>query len=262
MKNYYTLKEVLLALRREQLKFSQKLRSLDECLNNYGDPYHEGSHFFVGNVDNTPIICYNLKVNIDVQDRRYSAFINNYIHSYCHQEQFSCEVVKRNNGNYDVSTNRVKVLKEKQEEFNKIIDEILNDEFFINSRQFIEFEDMNGNKELLTNWNSLIYSNGDKIKNLKVSPRLNYYANKDLVICDFPFENIHAKTDEVMNKLLLTKFPKEYFSSYIQKIIDSNTDLHEEILLPDDELKERHVDFALEENENQYVFKKNYYLHR
>lgn len=260
MRNYYTLKEVLLALRKEQLQFVDKLHNLDSSLDNYGDLYYDGSHFFPMSLNNGQLLGYCLKFNKDARDLSYSSFIENG-KDFRIGELF-VEVTKRNNGDYTIATNRVNVLKEKQDHFNEMIDSILGDRFFKEAKDMVSFEDNEGNKELLIDCDSITYATGDRIKNLKVTPRFSYYANNDLVICDFPLDSLKDKKDEFIKQVLETKLPKEYFSPYIQNIIDTSCEKQKEIILPNDEIYQRHADFKIMETENAYVLKKNHHLYK
>ena len=257
-KNYYTLKEILLSLRKEQLHLANKLHILKTMLNNYGDPRYHGSHFFVGMVDDMPCLYYNLRINLDASNHEHSSLQKN--GKWFNFEEIPLEVVKRNNGNYDLATTMVNVQVNKHDKFNEIVEEVLDNRFLFNGKQSMIFEDNVGLKELVTNCSGIVYTNNGIVKNLEVSPVFSYYASKDLVTCDFPFADLHSQMDEAFMRILKTKFPKAYFSEYVQEIIENSEETKREMILPSDIIYQRHVDFNVFEENDAYVLKKNHYL--
>ena len=58
MKDYYTLREILLGLRKEQIRILKELQCLGKMLDSYNKEEYQGSHFFLELREYCKELCY------------------------------------------------------------------------------------------------------------------------------------------------------------------------------------------------------------
>lgn len=250
MKDYYTLKEIILGLRKEQLKIRKELLFLESKLNIDDKLYYE-SYLTIQrktslkkDVQLTLVLT---KKNKMIEDILY-AITFHYQHLKGRLNYNFNDLVKDNNGNYSLYDG--KILKEDQTIFNETANKILNNKFVnevINTYRFSG--DSNYQNALNTTPTKTKYygSRKDRINNLTYDARTD-----SLWVTNLYFDSYQ----EIIDDLLNIKVPKNIFSEYIQSIIEENSDVKKEIIIPKERNIKRISEFYLNEEKNEFILVK------
>lgn len=253
MKDYYTLKEVLLGLRNEQLRLANMLNELDKKMTVYGNKRYEDSGFTFS--ENGNLLYFLKEQNTFLKNALYAITLRfkDIIDGDCYLES----IRTLGDGNYKVGGIggiKSNVKETEQENFNKLINLILEDDF----RKGAIFKRVD-NKG--TNYsNSLVISPGNtKYTNstFKRVDAISYHAKKDYLRINNVYGSLRNYKDTI-TELLEMKFPRKDFSLYLQNVIDSNELVKKDILIPDFNINSRSCEFYLEEFNNSFVLSKKY----
>ena len=226
MKDDYTLKEILLGLRSEQMKVAERLKQLKTNL--VKNPSTEKSFFVASPSDDAIIYYYMFKTNLLKWD------------------SISFELKKRLDGNF--SNFYLPVEREKQSKFNMMCEDLLDDEFVKNSDIIVETK----YGELRINPSHIHYFTNDS----KVS-RINnftYYAKNDSIFVHG--ENFIKDKRKIVIDLLNASIPKEKISDYLQNVIDLSLETKKDILIPDIKVLGQNMQFYLNQERENYVLVK------
>ena len=211
MKDYYTLKEVILGLRKEQLKIANKLSELKKYINVCEKKY-DNAHLELNGIFRLEY-CYLKKISY------FQKILNLLLwnseskyrdHNISNSLKFNDEKI--------YFTDSIFVNIKDKEIFMKEFDSILNDEFIqiimSNDRKnHISFED----QFLSFSHDSVyFYRNYNSLRNTK-SNILDYNSYNDIISITLYYR--YKSIREHINELLNLKFPKRFFSDYIQNII-------------------------------------------
>jgi len=227
MKDNYTLKEILLGLREEQMKIVNNLENLKSCLWEF---YEEKNSFFsVNPEDNTIIYFYKCK---DKSLKR------NVIIPF--------EFKKNFDGDFTNFYFLVKLMD--QERFNLMCENILANEFVNNSSFCIKT-----NHGTLHIKPTYIHYLNNNLKLLKID-HFTYLANYDLI--ESKVTTLKRNKKEIFENLFNLEFSKEYFSEYLQSIIDSSLETKKEIIIPSENSLEKNMSFYLNQERENYVLVK------
>lgn len=226
MKDDYTLKEILLGLRREQMKVANQLEELK--INLIKNPSTEKSFFDVSPSDDAIIYYYMFKTNLLKCD------------------SVSFELKKRLDGNF--SNFYLPIKEGKQTKFNLMCESLLEDEFVKNSDIIVETK----YGELRINPSHIHYFTNDS----KVS-RINnftYHAKNDSIfVRGDKFNNDKRK---IIIDLLNASIPKENLSDYLQNIIDASEESKKDILVSKNKFLGQNMNFYLNQERENYVLVK------
>lgn len=226
MQDYYTLKEIVFGLRKEQLQIVKKLRLLESKLTVYNDEKYQGSRFDFDYVKNNIKFVYHLHEKYGLLDNLLNVITFKFKNIFKGKEYVE-EVRKIGNGDYKIGGLgglKATVFSDQQESFNIIIDELLKDDFVNNvSLRFMSDFKSNYDKTLF-----LSPVNGFGVNNAN---GLFYGAFEDDIVL---FKNSRRKTSrDVINEMLDVKFPRKLFSEYIQFIIDNNEEVKKDVIIQD-----------------------------
>lgn len=231
MKDYYTLKEIILGLRNEQLKIAKELKELETKLSIYGDKKYENSRFDFNILNNDVYFVHYLH-------KKYS-FIENILNLLTFKfkeivkgDEYFSGVHKLGNDNYTISgvNGLIASVKEhEQESFNEIVNDILNNQLV-----------SNGATEVIKD-NKWRYANNVLITplittysgfNSKKCNSLFYFAKGDFI--DITKTPNNSSYKDTINELLNIRYDRKYFPEYIQNIIDTNDDIKKDIIVSSD----------------------------
>lgn len=253
MKDYYTLKEVLLGLRNEQLRLAEILNELDKKMTVHDMKRYEDSGFTFS--ENGNLLYFLKEQNTFLKNALYAITLRfkDIIDGDCFLES----IRTLGDGSYKVGGIggiKSNVKETEQESFNKLINLILEDDF--RKEAIFKRVDNKG-----TNYsNSLVISPGNtKYTNstFKRVDAISYHAKKDYLRINNVYGSLRNYKDTI-TELLEMKFPRKDFSLYLQNVIDSNELVKKDILIPDFNINSRTCEFYLEEFNNSFVLSKKY----
>lgn len=233
MKDYYTLKEIVFGLRKEQLRIAEKLRLLESKIVVSNNINYDASRI-VFDIDNHNALTYKLKEKSKLLENIINVLTFNFdrIKDKCYVENLR----KLENGDYRIGGlggMYVSIPSEEQLSFNKIVDELMNDDFIKNGPFGIignskwRYESNLLLSPTITNYTGL---NNDK------SNSLFYLARNDM----FNLINIYGSRKsckDIVNELMNLKFLKKNFPEYIQYIIDNNDETKKDVVIQGDARK-------------------------
>ena len=246
MKDNYTLKEILLGLRGEQLRIAHQLKLLEEKLSIYGDMRHNGSYFTINSFDNICELTHQLRENYHNSMEAQNIILGR-LEKIWQGPCYTCKVEKESDGNYYVGG--VSIKSDEQVSFNEIADCVLHDNFV---------------NQVSTNLRG--YTNQELVENLKVFPDwlncfyidqenqyncLRYKALTDSIFIRHDY--YRGEYRQVIEELLSLKFPRKSFSEYLQNIIDQNDDIKKDIIVPSGEILASKAEFYLKDENDAYV---------
>lgn len=250
-KNYFTLKEIIIALRSEQLKITAKLEELEKFVSSYQDKMHEGSEFFIGSMNK---LVYALRHNLSVQDKLKQILNFNFDAEYF---TIYCPVDKNKITNdYNFSKYApVNIKNEYQEEFNNKVNDISNLEFIKNTGFKIEHpKNRIQTLELETSgtMTRLVFLNRN---NHNLYGTATYSSNNDFI--NFSSSDKSLFLDKNMINILLNQeFPRDLFSPYIRDLIDNNESVKKKLVNPIG-VYLKNTSFNIIEDKNKFVLKKS-----
>lgn len=255
MKDYYTLKEVLLGLRNEQLRLANMLNELDKKMTVYGNKRYEDSGFTFS--ENGNLLYFLKEQNTFLKNALYAITLRfkDIIDGDCYLES----IRTLGDGNYKVGgiggiKSSVKV--DEQKEFNCLIDELLEDDF--RKEAIINITDgkgVNYNNSLIISPCNTKYTNST----YKHINTISYHARNDYLKIKNVYGGISPRAKyNLLKELLEMKFPRKEFTEYIQFIIDSNQATKKDILIPDINFNTNCDEFYLDEYDNSFVLTKKY----
>lgn len=255
MKDYYTLKEVLLGLRNEQLRIAKILSELDEKMTVYGNERYKDSGFTFS--DNGNLLYFLREKNALLKNALYALTFRfkDIIDGDCYLES----IRHLGDGDYKVGgiggiKSSVKV--DAQKEFNRLIEELLEDDFRKNAViNITDGKGINYNNNLIINPCNIKYTNST----YKHVDTISYHARNDYLRIKNEYGGISSRAKRnLLKELLEMKFPKEEFSKYIQNVIDCSETTRKDILIPDINFNANCDEFYLDEYDNSFVLTKKY----
>lgn len=249
-KSYFTLKEIIIALRSEQLKITTKLEELEKFVSIYQDKLHEGSEFFAGSMNQ---LVYALRHNLSIQDK-----IKQILNLSLDREYFTmyCPVEKSKfTNNYNFSKYApINIKNEYQEEFNNKVNDIYNLDFVKNTGVKILYPKnkiQNLELEIAATMTKLFFLNK---KNNNLYQMTSYLSNNDTLYFHSSDKSLLLDKN-IISTLLNEEFPRNLFSSYIQDLIDNNENTKKKVMNPSG-IYLKNTSFNLIEDENKFVLKK------
>ena len=252
MRDYYTLKEIVCGLRKEQLRIAKKLRLLESKVTVYNDKKYKGSRFDFDLVKDNVKLVYHLHEKYSLLDNLLNVMTYRF-KNFFEGKEYVEELRKLENGDYKIGGLgglKATVFSDEQESFNEIIDELLKDDFVNNAslRYMGDFKS-NYDKTLFLNpITSFCVSKGND------SNGLFYGAAKDDIVL---LKTSRGKTyQDVINEMLEVKFPRKLFSEYIQYIIDNNDDTKKDVIVQDNKRKGINEFYINDEREAFVLVKK------
>lgn len=253
MKDYYTLKEVLLGLRKEQLRLAGILNELDKKMNTYGNGRYKDSGFTFS--DNGNLLYFLREKNTILKNILHALTFRfkDIIDGQCFLES----IRTLRDGNYKIGGIggiKSNVKENEQESFNKLINLILEDDF--RKESIINITDgkgINYNNSLAISPGNTKYTNST----FKRVETISYHAKKDYLRINNVYGSLRNYRDTI-TELLEMKFPRKDFPEYLQNVIDNNELVKKDILIPNFNINSRSCEFYLEEFDNSFVLSKKY----
>ena len=253
MKDYYTLKEIILGLRGEQLKIAEKLNELENKLSICDNDKYKNSEFGFNLVNNNAYLVHHLYKKYSVLENILNCFSFKF-KEIMNGDKYTDSIRKLGNGDYvisGVSGLACHINEEDQQSFNNLVDDILNDEFINNCIiEIVKYDKWRYINNILTGPIVTTYS-GFNNKNHNT---LSYLARNDSIDIVKKIDNKSYK--DTLNELLSLRYERKYFSEYIQNIIDSNDDIKKDIIISDDNLRGKHINFYLNDEREAFVLVK------
>lgn len=246
MKDYYTLKEILLGLRGEQLRIAQQLKSLEEKLSIYGDVRHEGSYFSINPLGDVCELIHQLRENYCHSVKTEDAILGR-LEKIWQGPCYTCKVEKESDGNYHVGG--VNIDPKEQTSFNNLADCILSDNFvhqISTNLNDLDSHNLRENLKVFPDWLNCFYIDQDNKYNC-----LRYKALTDSIF----IRNDYHKGEyrKVIEELLSLKFSRKLFSEYLQSVIDQNDDVKRDIIVPKNEILSSKAEFYLRDDNDAYI---------
>lgn len=251
MKDYYTLKEVILGLRNEQLRIASKINKLKQKLNIINNRKYSESDFYFNSVNDSAELVFLLHEKYSLLENVLNILSLDFVNF--NEGKIYCERIRElENGNYKIGglagiiTN---VPSEQQESFNKIVDELLNDPFVLNVLVYVrkhrKYDDYLRLDPLGTKY---IGSWRDRINNLS------YFAANDTLSVLNTYKKKTYK--ESLDELFDLKFCVSDFSDYLQDVIDNNDETKKDIIIPDGKFYKKSANFYLNNEREAFVLVK------
>lgn len=260
MKDYYKLREILLGLRKEQIRILKELQCLGKMLDSYNKEEYQGSHFFLELREYCRELCYNLKLNYSMCDK-----VGNLVFNGINLFDFDTMTIllkKRKNGDYYFPNVDIKVLKDKQNEFNQKVDNILKDPFVDSCDNYgISIENSNSIFGNIAAFNydvasSAYFKGSSCLSEFEGLEGFLYYANDDKMSLYFTKAYFDKNMYDIINKILDIKISRDSFTEYIQNVIDNSNDAKKHIIVPNGKINDYNLDFTLVDRHDTFVLVK------
>ena len=251
MRDYYTLKEIVFGLRKEQLRIAKKLRLLESKVTIYNDEKYKGSRFDFDLVKGNVKLIYRLHEKYGLLDNLLNVITFRFKNIF-DGKNYVEELRKLDNGDYKIGGLgglKATIFSDEQDSFNEIIDELLKDDFVNNvSLRYMGDFKSNYDKTLFLNpITSFCVSKGND------SNGLFYGASKDDIVL---LKTSRGKTyQDVINDILEVKFPRKLFSEYIQFIIDNSDEAKKDVIIQENGRKGIN-DFYINDERDAFVLVK------
>ena len=226
MKNDYTLKEILLGLREEQMKVARRLKFLKNNL--IKDESTDITDFDFSPEELSIIYNYWFKLNLFQWD-----FI-------------SLQLKEDSKGSF--ASFYLPIIKEKKMEFDDNCQSILKNEFVNNSCQ-----------EIKTNYGRLVIRPNcifyfvDDCKVSK-SSKFAYFSKSDSVV--IKNATIELNPQDRLQELLDLTFKREDFSDYLQEIIDTSSEREKDVFVSGEKRLGKAVRYYLNPIQKSYILTK------
>lgn len=251
MEEYYTVKEILLGLRQEQVRIAEELKQIEKMLTTYKNDKYQGSHFTNAVIGEYKSLFYQLCCNYT------------FIEKLCYLKQFNESLFRDNSvwaitekddkDNYILYHNTKNLVKEgMQESFNEKVESILNDKF-VNE---IYLSHCSYKSRILdVKCVGLNYLDNDAsfINNII---DLKYQSRNDELSLEVSGRNRHRTLSGILDEVLNVKIPKKYLREYIQEIIETNPETKKEIYIPNERLVQDKNSYYLNQEKENYVLVK------
>lgn len=253
MRDYYTLKEIVFGLRKEQLRIAKKLRLLESKVMVYNDEKYKGSKFDFDYVKNNVKLVYRLHEKYGLLDNLLNVITFRF-KNISNGKNYVEELRKLENGDYKIGGLgglKATIFKDEQNDFNGIVDEILKDEF-VNNVSLRYMGDMKSNYAKTLFLNPV---DGFCVSKGTGSNGLFYGASRDdtiLLKTSSPKRNLQ----DVINEILEVKFPRKLFSEYIQYIIDNNDDIKKDVIIYNNRSYTKEANFYINDERDAFVLVK------
>jgi len=253
MRDYYTLKEIVFGLRKEQLRIAKKLRLLESKVTVYNDKKYNSSRFDFDLVNNNVKLVYHLHEKYGLLDNLLNVITFRFKNIF-DGKNYVEELRKLDNGDYKIGGLgglKATVFRDEQDDFNGIVDEILKDEF-VNNVSLRYMGDMKSNytKTLFLNpVDGFCVSKGNG------SNGLFYGASRDDTIL-LKTSSRNKTYQDVINEILEVKFPRKLFSEYIQHIIDNNDETKKDVIIYNNRSYTKEANFYINDERDAFVLVK------
>lgn len=228
-KDTYTYKEILLGLRDEFIDTESKLRELkDYSLANR--KYVSSYHYRLSQTSSDYLP--ELRVNVTRRQSELMRKLRRLLQRFTYyNDPSSALMVKSNNGIYYPLAGepfKLGVNPKYKEEFERLATELLESRF-ANEMNFGEVKSTSGehHETIATRW---------------YEPKLRLNRERSVAIVDYHGRTDRLKfagspnmplTQELLDEIMATEFPKDNFSEYHQQLIESNPDKDRPVLLPE-----------------------------
>jgi len=246
MEKYYTLKEILLCVRKEQLKIESQLRKLEKMLDNYNNKRYQGSRFFSSYASEYKSLNYKLVINYTLQEKISNLLRGEFLNS----KDVSTWLVKNEEGAYNLFDPDVNVRLDMQNDFNNLVREILTSEYLKNAVFSQVFRETGRKHNFMTTSSATSYNTC--LPNGKDANGLSYYSYNDLVVCHFNFGDFGKTLEDVINKMLDVKIPAQDLPEYFVNLIEQERKNIKNIRVPSGKIYQKKQQFYL--NEEQFVY--------
>jgi len=249
MKDYYTLKEILLGLRNEQLKLATKLQKLEKYLNISDTKKYQNVEFHINGIKN---LSYSYLYKTNPSTKLFDLLTGNFQEAL--KGYFTIgNVFLNENNDYYINHDAININKIYQEKFTKNVNEILNSEFvkniikdiFIKENQYIP---------RLSIGNNTKYYNENKNYRKTIYEYIAYIAKNNLIQVYNGYSNKNYK--EFLNEMFNTRIPRNLISEYFQSIIDNNIDTKKDIIISNEKNYTKKCDFYLNDEREAFVLVK------
>lgn len=228
-KDTYTYKEILLGLRDEFIETESQLRALK----NYSlanEKYVSKYHYHLSQLDHDHLP--ELRVNVTRKQTELMRKLRSLLQRFTYyNDPRTALMVRSNNGIYYPLAGepfKLGVNPTHHEEFDQLARKIL-DSRFANEMNFGEVKSTSNHhhETIATRW---------------YEPRLRLNRDKSVAIVDYHGRTDRLKfagspnlplTQELLDEIMATEFPKENFSEYHQALIENNPNKDRPILLPE-----------------------------
>ena len=214
MKDYYTLKEVILGLRNEQMRIAFKINKLKQKLSIIDNKKYSESDFYFNSRNNIPELYFMLHEKYTFLENVLQALCLNFVN--IKEGRVYCERVRElEDGDYKIGGLAgiiACIPPEEQESFNKMVQELLNDPFvenvLVDIKNHSKYDDYLRLDPLQTKYI------GSWRKSLD---NLSYFATSDTLSV---LNTYNKKTyKECLDELLNLEFYVSDFPDYLQDVI-------------------------------------------
>lgn len=251
MRDYYTLKEMVFGLRKEQLRIAKKLRLLESKVTVYNDKKYNSSRFDFDLVNNNVKLIYHLHEKYGLLDNLLNVMTFRF-KNFFEGKDYVEELRKLESGDYKIGGLgglKATIFSDEQASFNGIVDELLKDEF-VNNALLYYTSDFKSNYDktlLLKPTCSFCINRKDNATSLFYDAK----GDNGVIFQFSPKRNLR----DVVNDIMEVRFPRKLFSEYIQFIIDNSDEAKKDVIVQENGRKGIN-DFYINDERDAFVLVK------
>lgn len=246
MKDYYTLKEIVFGLRKEQLRVVEKLKELEKYVNIADSEIRKNLQL---TINSTKELGYSYLYKTNNLLEKIFLFITGDYREAVKGIILPGIVKKDEDGKY-IFGDKITINNENQKAFDMRVDELLKDEFIQNIFYNFKVNEMRLNEAehlpiLSLKYDSTIYFNANSASNKTKYEWIKYSVRENLM---YILNDNHNNLE-----LLSSKIPRNLIPEYYQNIIDTSDDTKKDIIIPNTRIYGRKASFYVNEEPNAFV---------
>lgn len=248
---YYTLKEILLGLRQEQLRIQDELYLLEKMLVNYNDKRFDGSSFSNHIIPKYQSLYYQLVFNYSLKERIYNMLFES--KSLSNSSTIPLHTTIDDYGYYTLNYQKETLVRnDKRQEFHEKVLKLIQDNFINNEVIFCdEFKKMN--LKIASFGMEYICNNQNNVHDIVF---FRYIARENvLYIGANKRDNINS-FNELVDDILNIKIPKRILPIYLKNVIENSCEINKNILTFEDKYNYRITPFYLNQEKECYMLVK------
>lgn len=247
MKEDYTLREILFGLRDEQLRIEKELYLLEKMLTIYGNERYQGSTFLSIRHDYQSLY-YNLMINYTLREKIYNLFFGDNLFDF---KGIALHTTLDKDGKHVIMYDRENLVKhDLVNDFDKKVDALLTDRFvnetYVSNRQ--------KNYYLYINYAHLLYNEHDYKMDSFI--QFKYFPKSDSIHFSTTKKYKNKYLNDLVNERLEKKIPRSLIPENLQRIIDNNEKAKKEVLVRDQDIREKKGEFYINDERDSFVLVK------
>lgn len=247
---YYTLKEILLGLRQEQIRIQNELYELEKMLITYDNDKYKGSSFSDHIISKYQLLYYQLVFNYSLKERIYNMLFES--KSLFNSSTIPLHTTIDEEGYYTLNYQKESLVKgDKKEEFHTKVLKLIQDGFIKNEIMFCdEFKKINF--KIASFGMEYICNNQNSIHDIIF---FRYIARENVLYIGANKKDNNS-FNELIDDLLNIKIPKRILPVYLKNIIETNGDTNKNIITFEDKYNYQITPFYLNQEKDCYILVK------